>query len=165
VRFIDEWTELANLPAWTPLKDVPFDVRQVEGKLFALGDTAYLIAVNYGPDFVRSSTPLATMAIWATDVGVARRFALRQIESDAGKKAAPPPHEIVAPPATYQSIVDRCDTRLGGRVMLSAEYRIAQDGAAIGGFVRQANREYCFRSVNPLRDEPVVAVRIRLPRT
>jgi hypothetical protein len=162
MQFDNQWDRLLSVPAWTPIVDFPFHVSPVEGKLYSLNESAFLIAVDYNADLVRSAVPLVTMVIWAVDTGVARRFALMQIERDSGLPAVAPPPEIVSPPATYQSILDRFDSRPGDRVILSAEYRVAKDGAPIGGYIRHGGRECCFRSVNPRKDEPVVAVRIRL---
>lgn len=164
MRFTRQWEQLLSISAWTPIADLPFEVSHVEDELYSLAEQAFLFTVGHGADLQRSPVPLLTMVLWATDVGVARRFALRQIESDCGNTPVAPPQEIVSPPATYQSILNRYDDRPGDRVMLSAEYRVAQDGAPIGGFIKHGGREYCFRSVNPQQDEPVVAVRIRLQK-
>jgi hypothetical protein len=161
-QFDNQWDRLFSVPAWSSIEDFPFDVSSVEGKLYSLNESAFLIAVDRNADLLPSPVPLVTILLWAVDVGVARRFALRQIECDDEQIVIAPPPEIVSPPATYQSTLDRFDDRPGDRVMLSAEYRVAQDGAPIGGFIKHAGREYCFRSVNPRNDEPVVAVRIRL---
>src|SRR3954463_14578687 len=106
MKFVNEWTALLKTPAWTPVHELPFAASHVDGTLYQLSETVFLVGVSIGADLRPTPHANATIALWAANSDIARRLVLFQIEADQGNPPASPPEEILSAPPTYGGIVD-----------------------------------------------------------
>jgi hypothetical protein len=162
MQFVDEWDKLLAVPAWTPIEQIGFAFSAVRDVLFQLSDNAFVLAPPRDAELRPSEVPRVTIAMWAGDIGIARRVVLREVEADSGTAPPSPPPELIAVRPTYTSIWNMCKNTGNNGPQVVAKYRIATDGRHTHTSIRNGGYEFMFRSVNPAADEPVIAVQVRL---
>jgi hypothetical protein len=165
------WAELRRLPAWTPLTALPWLATPVDGPLFQLSTTQYLLCPPYDEKFQRAPNVPGFVAalLWAPHEGAARRVTLLSVEADdpLSRPAVepPPPREMLlcSECDTYGAIVSHLEAAHSAFTE-TATYRIASDGAFVHRTLNALSLTFFFRSRKESDDERCYAIQYRLPR-
>lgn len=165
------WGDLKNIPAWTPLTALQRSVEHLDGTLFRLSATQYLICPPCNERFERlpGVSGFVAAVLWAPYEGAARRALLMDLEADKPEfRPSPepvPPAELLLPDAgdTYGSIIAVLRAERHKNFLESATYRIAKDGAFVHRNISTAPYTFFFRSRKDDNDDRCYAIEYRLP--
>lgn len=166
-----EWDALKGLAAWTPLNAVHQSAEHLGGTLFRISPTQFLICPPYNERFERSPGTVGFVAavLWAPYEGAARRALLLDVEADRPEHRPlaeePPPPGLLPPGAagTYGGILSGLRGAGRERVLESATYRVASDGAFVHRTISAAPSTFFFRNRKDAADDRCYAIEYRLP--
>jgi hypothetical protein len=161
-----EWEQLKKVPAWTPINELPEAPQHLADILFRLGTSQYLICPPYNEHFERLPGIAGFLGsiLWAPHDGAARRAALMDIEGDEATTRpaveTPPPPALLLPDraTTYGAILNQLKKARHGRLLESASYRVAKDGAFVHRSISAVPFTFFFRNRKDDDNDPCYAI-------
>ena len=160
----DCWTDILNIPAWTPLSATGISTERLSENLRKVCDQTYLLVVDTDQQGHSVDGPYVTSAVWAETDGAALRAVDGDLEADTQIENKIIPVSVLVPSGatpTYSSILAALRD-LDGGVIEAGEYRIATDGAFLHKVIRGRRRTYYFRERRISRSERPFAIACRL---
>jgi hypothetical protein len=165
MRLMD-WSELKEIPAWLPINALPEQPVHLDGVLFRLAPSQYLICPPYNERFERVSGIAAFLGalLWAPNDGAARRAALMDIEADSpGIRPVAeslPPRELLPSSGStkYGAILGELRAASSRRYLETASYRVATDGAFIHRTISSVPYTFFFRNRKDDDSDPCYAI-------
>jgi hypothetical protein len=164
-----DWHELKAIAAWTPINALPVQSAHLEGVLFRLAPTQYVICPPYNEHLLRVPGVVGFLGalLWAPHDGAARRAALLDIEADDAIRRLEiepvPPADLLLPggPTSYGAILSELKTGRYGKPFESASYRVAKDGAFVHRSISVGGHEFFFRNRKDDDNDTCYAIQFR----
>ena len=154
------WEVLINIRHGTPFSKIfSSPIRQVTYNSFQISDNVFCIVDSSDPQ----AMPLNCF-VWAGSEGAAKRYFLRDVESDDGLTFTPPTALLPeGADGTYESIKAHLVKRDGDAPLESAAYRIMSDGMFVHRSMETKEWAYHFRGrkdkgVGARRESPYAIV-------
>jgi hypothetical protein len=162
-----DWSALKSIRPYTPLGQVAPRAEGVRQGLYRIGDGAYLLAGQVGPDFVVSpDAPLITSVAWAESDGAAIRSCTFETEADQGapaRRPSPPAEMLPLGVETFGDLRQVARERPVTGFGIGKSYRIAMDGRYMYYSIDLLHRyEFFYRGNPPEEAEKPMAISYRL---
>lgn len=160
-----EWSEILELKAWTPLKEIAEQPERLADGLYKVGSDAYVFTriVNRQLEQNDPDAPFVTGAYWAANADAVRRI-LGGGDPTIGVGAPskmPPQELLLGTNGTYGELVRRART-LRDSFAESASY--SKTGKFLYKLISCGRFEYCFLDNQKNDCEPTFLIQIALVR-
>ena len=158
------WSQLTNLPSWTPLTKVCDEAIKVGEDLYQIGDEQFAMALPHNREFAEGlpDAPFVTVVYWAPDIEAAKKCAMRQESKYLSSGRKPPSELLDNTNGTYEQISETADVPSLGNTAAEHAVYSGKTGQFVHKVVTVGPTTYCFleRKIRP--DENPYAIEILL---